>query len=816
MNVAFSQEIRVHCKDEPLNRVLINLRDSYGLMVSFDDSHLSTFLVSRDQVYSSPVKAVEDLIKGLPLGCEVNRGVITIFTVKTKEKPIQYLLSGTVSDATSHESLPYSTVLINQKGLFADARGHFSYISATDSIFSVRVSSLGYYIKDTVLAGTGHIDFLLTPSVIALKEIIIQGSQVERTIQTGISPGVIRLNHKIAYYLPGSGDNSIFNLLRLQPGILAAGEQSGDLMIWGSYEGQSQVIFDGFTLYGLKNFNDNISSINPYMAKDIKLMKGIFGAEYGERVGGIADITGTDGNRLSPSFQFCLNNMTLNGFASVPLQKKSTIMLAYRKTYYNLYNPVEYNPSGSGRGRMSGMANYYLIPDYDFNDLNFKYSGSGDNSNYFLSLYRGRDRFSYSYDQSGQWVNIALNYDEENTQLGASVFYGYRWKDKHTSNFTLSFSSLLTERERNVEIERMYGGHLVSNLQEQYKASINEVNGRVENKIVISERNTADMGGGLIHYYTNKISDTFRDSLTSRQSNLQIPFLYFQNNISVNRNLTLKPGLRIDYHSLSAKAFFQPRVSVMYRIHPYVSLNMAAGIYHQFVAKNMIIDSTGNYNLVWSICDDNKIPVLNARGITAGITFSKNKFTASAEGYFKYTEGITRYVRTGQGIIRYEGQGNTKGMDIFIKKEFRNQTVWISYTLSKSEESFPYFPTDEYVTAMHDQRHEIKLTGMAKFRSFHLSANYVFGSGLPDPANLPETVSYSAPYSRLDAAVTYNYSKGKFQLDAGISVLNVLNRENIKYSNYIRIPANENTTVSFYAESVPFMPALFLKIYYGA
>ena len=76
----------------------------------------------------------------------------------------------------------------------------------------------------------------------------------------------------------------MFNLLRLQPGILAAGEQSNDLIIRGSYEGQSQVLFDGFTLFGMKNFNDNISAVNPFMAKDIRLMKGGFPAELGGRV----------------------------------------------------------------------------------------------------------------------------------------------------------------------------------------------------------------------------------------------------------------------------------------------------------------------------------------------------------------------------------------------------------------------------------------------------------------------------------------------------------------------------------------------------
>jgi outer membrane receptor protein involved in Fe transport len=160
----------------------------------------------------------------------------------------------------------------------------------------------------------------------------------------------------------------------------------------------------------MKNSNDNISAVNPYMAKDIKVLKGGYGAEYGEKVGGIVDISGMDGNRLSPSAQLCVNNMTLNGLASVPYRKKSALVLAYRQTYYDLYNPVEFTSSasvsGSGfdRGWRSGggtgaQADYYLIPAYIFRDINLKFSGNSRKTNYFISLYGGMDKFSYSFDQ---------------------------------------------------------------------------------------------------------------------------------------------------------------------------------------------------------------------------------------------------------------------------------------------------------------------------------------------------------------------------------------------------------------------------------
>ena len=153
-------------------------------------------------------------------------------------------------------------------------------------------------------------------------------------------------------------------------------------------------------------------------------------------------------------------------------------------------------------------------------------------------------------------------------------------------------------------------------------------------------------------------------------------------------------------------------------------------------------------------------------------------------------------------------------MDFFVKKEFRNQTIWISYTLSKTLEHFPYFSTNEYIPAMHDQRHELKLAGLARIKSFHFSANWVFGSGFPDPEQLPDVIDYTDFYSRLDAAAIYSFHVRKIQLDAGFSVLNILNRENIRYSNYTRIPTDEINSVSLYAEAVPVTPTIFLKLYY--
>jgi hypothetical protein len=810
----FSQEVRLKFSDEPLNKILISLRDNYNIMLSFDDSQLSKYRLTIDKSFNSVPQAFDYLLKGLPLAYEVSGGVYLIYSVRAKKKPGNYLISGRIFDKTNHETLPFSNILINNSGLISDVKGYFSFTSAGDSIFNVKISYLGYYILDTVVTAGTNYSFYLVPSVIALEEIIVEGSAVARTIITGSSPGISRLNHKIAYFLPGNGDNSVFNLLRLQPGILAAGEQSNDLIIWGSYEGQSQVIFDGFTIYGMKNFNDNISAINPFMAKDIKVLKGGYSSEYGERVGGIADITGIDGNRVSPSAQLCINNMTLNGMVSMPFREKSSLILAYRQTYYKLYDDIVFTGSGSGRGRPSGGYDYYVSPDYVFRDINVKYTGSGNKSNYYLSLYGGQDNFSYAFDRQTQQRTLELDYHERNHQLGGAAYYGFTWKEKNTSTLILSYSALHTERKNREESEGSMGHQVFHSVDDKYKAEVNEINSRIDNNLNLSEKHIVSTGLGMIYYFTALQENTYNDSVFGDNTHMTVPYIYLQDKITMFKKLTLKPGIRVNYHANAQKLFFQPRFSAMYRINDHFRINSAVGMYNQFVAKNMIMDQSGNYTFAWELCDDNNISVLNSRHYTAGISFSKNDFSISLEGYMKYTDGIVRYLQTGDGILRYEGKAKTRGFDLFAKKEFRNQTLWISYTLSRTEEYFPYFPTDDYLPAMQDQKHEIKLAGLAKIRSFHFSANYVYGSGLPDPDKLPDIVDYVNPYSRLDGAIIYKLSIRKLHLDAGISVMNVLNTENIKYSNLTRIPTENTTTVSIYAEAVPRTTTLFLNIYF--
>ena len=160
----------------------------------------------------------------------------------------------------------------------------------------------------------------------------------------------------------------------------------------------------------------------------------------------------------------------------------------------------------------------------------------------------------------------------------------------------------------------------------------------------------------------------------------------------------------------------------------------------------------------------------------------------------------------------FQGHARVYGLDLLVKHYFGKHEAWASYTLSRAEEYFPYFTTNDYAEAPQDQRHEIKGALLLDFSPFCLSANYVYGSGLAARSSFFTETIERYPYSRLDAALIYRLAVKKVHIEAGISILNLFNRENIKYSNLVRIPESQTSTISIHAEAVPFTPTLYLNL----
>jgi hypothetical protein len=60
----------------------------------------------------------------------------------------------------------------------------------------------------------------------------------------------------------------------------------------------------------------------------------------------------------------------------------------------------------------------------------------------------------------------------------------------------------------------------------------------------------------------------------------------------------------------------------------------------------------------------------------------------------------------------------------------------------------------------------------------------------------------------VDVAVLYRFNTEKFNLEIGLSIVNLLNTDNIGYSGCSHLPGNERVYVS----GIAFTPSLFLNI----
>lgn len=856
--VGFSQpqSIQVEAKNIPLNVVFLQLRNQYNFQFSYSENQLSKYKVSVSRTFDSKQEAVEYLLKDLPFEHKLKDDVFIIIPDKKKQKEYQKKdqtqITGQIVEAGSYEPLPFSYILINNHPMIADITGNFNYTAAIDSSFHLRISHLGYFVYDTVLVASDFRQYKLVPSSIKLPEVTIQKNEIEKASMVGEKIGKITLNANISQFLPGQGDNSVFHNIRLMPGIQAAGEQSNDLLIWGSYEGQSLVTFDEFTLFGLKNYNENISVVNPFLVKTIEILKGGFDPKYGNRVGGIVNIIGKNGNIQKPVLSFNINPTTLNGMVEMPVFKKSSLLMAYRQTYYNLYNSGDFNifapirkPSRDQQSQFSPQDSKFdmsVYPDnYQFRDLNAKFSHNFDNGDqFYVSMYGGGDYFHLTGNASiirvisggpqggPESANLTINLlnREKNRQNGISAFYSKKWSNKLTSKFILSHSDF----SKHLSDEVLTINSTTSDIYKKDKSSTEnsaiENSFRSENLIYFSNGHQMEFGGGFyyneakIDYNTN-INDTLIIDTINKFSNSRL-FGFADDYLPLGNRFTLKTGARINVSTDNGKVYFEPRVSASYKLSERLKLNASWGRYHQYISKIASVDRDQNYSYLWSASNAN-IPVVNATHWVGEINYSRNDLTINLEGYYKMTHNVTERVFEQRfdgknridGYFPYFGNAKTYGVDVFVKKDFGRHSIWASYTLSKALESLAplNMPLPAYTLAPHHQLHEFKTAGLLNIGKFYISADYVYGSGMEILRKVFARTTSDMSYNRVDAAVTYKFTPKRFSGEVGFSVMNLFDTRNLKYANLKNIQLTpELGDIKVYSDAAPFTPTIFLKI----
>jgi len=800
--ISASEVVVVKYNSVPLNIALTQLSESYGISLSFDDRELSGYIISISGRFNSADEVIIRMLANLPLRLRKISGVWVISSVladkSTDSLKIKsgdnVLIEGVVMDAQTGERLPYALLTLMDKRFYSDRNGYFSFKESTaknESLsYNAAVGYLGYNISNVTLTGASLNRIFLTPVSFTLDTVLVRHYLTSRSFQSGDSPASVRINHAIAKYLPGNGDNSVFNLLRLMPGVRASGEPSF-LSVWGSNEGESLVKMDGYRLFAMNNFNEQISSVNPFLVKEVRLTKGAFSVNNSGASGSVAEIYGIDGNSSRPVVKANINNLTANLFASAPTGSRSVVMAAYRQTYYNLYDVNKFNPYGNRPENSGSQASrdIYIIPDYLFRDANLRFKSTfGVDNTLTAGVYAAEDDFNYQFE----FGDLFYDAKETNRQYAFSLNVNAKIGIPGKSDLSLVYSSNNLTADN---ISRYRGQNLIS-----YKTNnlIGEYGAEFIHKIEVGKRNFIDFGLSIKKLFEGFNGDNADNKIYSFFINEKLVLDKFEGNV----------GMRLD--SYLGKSYFQPRVAAVFNLGYGIKLNAAYGIHNQFSGKIPYIDYDGNFSYLWKLFNGANIPVIKSEHLIFGASYNHNGWLMSTEVFSRESSGILKFSRNRGNVRIAEYSANIKGVDMMINKEHNGSYIFVSTTISSVNEKLD---NTENSTLKYNPA-EIKAGLLLNFSPFFFSTTYVNGWGYRSSyQNISNDDTSSEQYSRLDISANYRFTKNRFVLNMGISILNLLNTLNYKYIDVVpNLPGGQSGYLNTYSQAIPFTPLLSLEL----
>ena len=616
---------------------------------------------------------------------------------------------------------------------------------------------------------------------------------------SGLMSGNLSLDMSMLSTLPKFlGTNDIMKTLQLMPGIQTSGELDSGIYIRGGDAGHSAIMLDGATVYNPAHLMGFFSIFNSDHLKSSTLYKSDIPAKYGGRLGGVVDISVKD--ELLDRVEGDVNVGLLSSQATlgIPIGKKSAMYLSGRASYFN------YMLSGIARV-MNGAA----APDYFFQDWNITLlTRLAPNNTLKINGYYGHDRLhfmqeTYSMLAALKWYNAAASIIWEGTS-------GERTRNRHI----LSFSRY----SNNISIERDPASiKMPSDITDFSYKGLTE----------LSFRQSRLSFGGSYTFHLSNVQYPIINGLNSLIDDIGRPAPYHTHEFGIfadysiwfNFPLTLDIGLRYSGASTGKRLYTgpEPRFSIRYRPTPQTSLRAAFAIQRQYV--NMVsISGMGMPTDYWTPVTDKIRPQISE---SASLGFSHLLWDSaveySIEPYFCLLDNVLEYDGELFDMVnrKYDpeehvisGKGRNYGIEIMLKKNGGKINGWISYTLSRSERSFPDIMDGAVFPAKHDRTHNLAATASySPAKRWLFSAVFVYATGraytppvgiyLIGENMIQEYGDHNSArmpdYHRLDLSVTYNFrQRGRCRHSLNASIYNVYARKNPLYRD-LRFNANEDT-----------------------
>lgn len=724
-------------------------------------------------------------------------------------------ISGKVRDSETGESVPGASVMVvgTTRGAAASVEGLFAIADLNAGNIVLQVSALGYATlkKDLSLEEGNDLNLILKlrPEAVQMGEVNVQAERAqEREYTPQVAQHSLETRQLVA--LPQLMEADLFRSLQIMPGILPTSDFSADLNIWGGSSDQNLILLNGIDVYKPVHLGGLFSVFNMDAIKDVKLVKGGFGAKYGGRLSAVVDVSDREGNRNKIAGKAGLSFLSTNATVEGPLPKGSWLV-AGRRTYLDwATKTLKHN------GVIDDDFPYY------FYDLNLKLTRDFSNGDRLTpSAYFGRDVLQLTSSTDDQikmvWGNATY-----------SMPFVHVWTHKLFSTNTIAGSFY----DSDFRFE-------TSGNWFKFVNKIRDYTFKSDLTWFANSWNTIDFGVAAKAMDVTFFIGGPGDTIVDRRHQGWWTSAYASDDIRFGALWTVTPGLRLEHNEIAGTTDLLPRLSAKRVLTVNSSISAAWGMYSQYM---QLVSMGGNLASIF----DSYVPIdrsMNAnRGEQYAVSYEHKidgQLRITGDAYYKRFHRVIELKKTftdapdGRNQDRPmrelfdEGEGDAWGFDVLLQGDWDRYSMMLGYGLGRSYRNFDAYNQGKTYPASFDRLHNTNLFFSRKIRKRGtLEVRFNFGTGQP----ITKAVGAYSPgwdqpgqsfvpgdknnfrvpdYHRLDIAYRLRYEYKHWTLAPYFEIINVYNHKNVLTLDY---DLTQNPPKVSETTQLPFLPSIGVNV----
>ena len=697
----------------------------------------------------------------------LTRILALVLLLMSTEISAQNTFNGVVLDSANREILQGAIISYKEGKIrtTTDAQGSFTFENIPEGTQTFVIELLGYQKKELKFIFPLNITpvfIYLSESAGEIEEIVIEGTRSNRSIEN-IPTRVEVLTEEIDE-ASTMDPSKVAHLLTHSTGIqvqqTSATSNTANVRIQGLDGRYTQILKDGFPMYGGFSGSLSIMQIPPLDLRQVEYIKGSASTLYG--AGAIAGLINLLSKEPRPYDEVLLHinashigAFDVNAFTSGKREKLGYTLLAQRNTH-RLFDADK-----------DGFSDLPELTKYNFNPKLFFYF-NGKTKMYIGATITNETRKGGDMQVLQEGMYDSINFYKEENDINR-ITSQIKFDHNITANKSISFKNSFNIFNRSIGIissfpsgEYLFTGKQLSSFSEFSYAC------KIKTNVLITGFN----------FYTDEFNEQKVPDSIQRKENLQTLSYFANYTFDAGKMMAVESGIRADYNLTEEDFHILPRVSVLFKWTPKLTTRMGGGMgYRNATIFNQEAEISGYRNIL-SI-DRNKTKAENSYGANADIGFKTpigEKFFLNINQMFFYNHLQNPLVLadtgSSSGVYEYinaDGYTQSYGAETFFKLGFYDFVLFVGYTYTNVTHHFADTVTDMTLTPKHSLKGDLLYALPGKWR---VGADYEYKSEqkLSNGKTTPAFLTFG---------VVVEYTHANFTLFG-----NVENYTNVRQTNY--------------------------------